>query len=79
MYRLWPRRKGWYTCWEFFFLIKIIVDNTLENIVREQFHLARQANISLTESTMLPDFERDAYVNMLAKALKEEAEQMKFK
>jgi hypothetical protein len=31
------------------------------------------------ESTMIPDFERDAYVNMLIKDLKEEAEQMKFK
>jgi hypothetical protein len=30
------------------------------------------------ESTMLPDFERDAYINMLMKSLKEEAEQMKF-
>jgi len=28
---------------------------------------------------MLPDFERDAYLNMLAKELKEEAEAMKFK
>jgi len=28
---------------------------------------------------MLPDFERDAYINMLAKELKEEAEAMKYK
>jgi hypothetical protein len=41
--------------------------------------LARKAGISLSESTMLPEFERDAYVNMLAKELREEAEQMKYK
>jgi hypothetical protein len=41
--------------------------------------LARKAGISIMESTMIPDFERDAYVNMLIKDLKEEAEQMKFR
>jgi hypothetical protein len=47
--------------------------------LREQYHLARKAGIGFHESTMMPDFERDACVNMLIKDLKEEAEQLKFK
>ena len=76
---LWTERGGRYTSREFFFLIRTIADTTLQDVVREQYHLARKANISLTESSMLPEFEREAYTNMLIKDLKDEAEQMKFK
>jgi hypothetical protein len=42
--------------------------------VEEQYYLSRKAGISITESSYLPDFEREAYVNMLKRDLKEEAE-----
>ena len=41
--------------------------DTLATITYEQFQLARRANISLTESTDLPCFEFEAYLNMLLK------------
>lgn len=44
----------------------------MENIVQEQFYLARKANIGLLESSLLPDFERIAMVNLLLKDVEEE-------
>lgn len=52
----------------------LISNNSMESLAYEQFQLARKANISLIESTMLPEFEREAYVNMLLKDLKQEVE-----
>lgn len=49
----------------------------MNNIVREQYHLAKKAGISISESSHMPDFEREAYVNMLIKELKEEHESLK--
>jgi len=46
----------------------------METLTYEQFQLARKANISIMESTMLPEFEREAYVNMLLKDLKQEVD-----
>lgn len=60
-----------------FFLIKLFADTTLQDLVKEQYHLAKKANISLLESSLIPDFEREAYTNMLVKELREEAENMK--
>ncbi len=48
--------------------------DTLESISQEQFQLARKANISLIESTLLPAFEREAFVNMLLRDLKAEVD-----
>jgi hypothetical protein len=45
---------------------------SLENIVSEQFQLAKRSNISITESTMMSEFEREAYVNLLIKEIKRE-------
>ena len=39
--------------------------------------LSRHANISLTESLMLPDFEREAYINLLLEDMEKEAEAFK--
>ena len=52
----------------------LLGSDSMESITEEQFQLARKANISLVESTLLPDFEREAYVNMLLKDMKREAE-----
>ena len=47
---------------------------TYESVIEEQFFLARKANISLLESSMMPEFEREAFVNLLIKDLRKEAE-----
>jgi hypothetical protein len=52
------------------------IDTSLENITEEQFQLARKAGISITESTLLPDFEREAYINLLIKDLKREVDSL---
>jgi len=54
----------------------LLIDTSLANITEEQFQLARKAGISILESTMLPEFEREAYVNMLIKDLKSEVESL---
>jgi hypothetical protein len=45
--------------------------------VEEQFQLSRKAGINISESNSLADFEREAYLNLLIKDLKNEAEAMK--
>jgi len=41
-------------------------------LVEEQYYLSKYAGISLTESAMLSDFEREAFLNLVIKQLKEE-------
>lgn len=48
--------------------------STLENIVEEQYYLAKRAGISILESSLLPDFEREAYINLVLRDLKKEQE-----
>jgi hypothetical protein len=47
----------------------------LHEIVKQQYYLAK-SGISLTESSALPDFEREAHMNMFIKEQKAEAEIM---
>jgi hypothetical protein len=47
---------------------------SLENIVSEQFQLSKRSNISITESTAMSEFEREAYVNLLIKDIRREQE-----
>jgi len=47
---------------------------SLVDIIKEQYYLAKKVNISILESNLLSNFEREAYINMLSKELKEEAE-----
>jgi len=56
----------------------LFYDTTLQNIIEEQYYLARKAGISLTESSQLPDFEREAYINLLKRDIKNEAKQLKY-
>jgi hypothetical protein len=41
--------------------------------------LASRANISIAESNALPDFEREAFINLLIKDLKQKEENEKLK
>jgi hypothetical protein len=60
--------------------MRIICDGvSLDSIIREQYHLARKANISILESNLMPEYEREAYVNLLLKDLKDEVNAMKSK
>ena len=72
-------RPTYQSLWTIFFLIKLFNEVSLDAIVQEQYYLARKAGISLMESSMIPDFEREAYVNMLLKDLKDEMELEKAK
>ena len=47
-------------------------DCNLDSIIKEQFFLARRANINFAESQEMADFERVVLVGMLSKELKEE-------
>jgi hypothetical protein len=49
-------------------------DCNLDSLIREQYMLARKANITFAESQELVDFERVTLVGMLSKDLKEEAD-----
>jgi len=74
---MWSRRNSKHTNGELFFLIRHLWGQTpIHEIVRQQYYLAK-CGISLLESSMLPDFEREAYINMYIKEKKEEAELFK--
>lgn len=49
-------------------------DCSLDSVIKEQYFLARRANISFQDSNQMPDFERKLVVGMLIKDLKEEAD-----
>ena len=49
-------------------------DCNLDSIIKEQYFLARKANIAFSDSQQMADFERIMTVGMLSKDLKEEAD-----
>jgi len=49
----------------------------LHTITEEQYYLASRANISIEESNLLPDFEREAFLNLVIKDMKQKADAMK--
>jgi len=53
----------------------LFVGTPLHELLREIYILARHVNISLTESHLLSDFEREVYINMLAEEIERENEQ----
>jgi len=50
----------------------LVSSTSIENIIREQYLLSSRANISLTESNELPDFEREAYLSLILKDVENE-------
>lgn len=54
-------------------------DCSLDNIIEEQYILARRCSIGYTDSNEMPDFERKMIFGKLARDLKEEAEELKKK
>ena len=59
--------------------MKLIIDNTLVNIIKEQYHLSKHANINISETNNMPDWEREAYISLLIKDMKDEEEMAKYK
>lgn len=45
----------------------------IKQIIEEQYLLARKCNIGIEESSLMADFERQIFVNMIIKELEEEA------
>lgn len=50
----------------------LLEGQTLVNIVNEQYYLSKHANITISDSELLPDFEREAYLDMILSDLKKE-------
>jgi hypothetical protein len=48
----------------------VTCDVTADSIVRDQYYLASKGGISLLESSLLPEFERIAFVNLIAAEIK---------
>ena len=48
----------------------------MELIVTQQYKLAKLAGISIEESLQMADFEREAYLNLLVRDIKRDAEEI---
>jgi len=46
-------------------------------ITEDQYILASRANISISESNQMADFEREAMINLVIKDIRQKAEQQK--
>ena len=53
--------------------------NTLQSITEEQYYLANRASISIAESNELADFEREAFLNLIIRDVKNQIENEKSK
>lgn len=49
---------------------------SLKEIIEQQYALAKKCNISILDSNMMPDFERQINVNLLMRDLQEEREEL---
>jgi hypothetical protein len=49
---------------------------SLDVVITEQFYLSKRAGISISESNEIPEFEREAYINLLIKDIRKETEQV---
>ena len=54
-------------------------DCTLESVLRQQYKLSSQANINISESDDLVDFEREIYISLLIEEIKNKNEAMEKK
>ena len=52
---------------------------TLHSITEDQYYLASKAGISISESNMLADFEREAFINLILKDLKSQTDTEKLR
>lgn len=52
-------------------------DTSIDNILEEQYILAKKSHISFSDTEYMPDFERQIVFGKLARDLKAEAEEYK--
>jgi len=55
----------------------ITAGSNLQVITEEQYYLASKANISIEESNLLPDFEREALLSLVIRDMKTKTENLK--
>ena len=51
-------------------------DDTIDNIVEEQYALAKHCNINILDSNIIPDFERKMIIGKLLRDVRKEKEEM---
>jgi hypothetical protein len=54
-----------------------LTETNLKNIIEEQYYLAKKVNISVSESTLMADWEREIFCSLLLADIKEENEEIK--
>lgn len=52
---------------------------TIHSITEDQYYLASKMNIPLSESNQMADFEREAFINLIIKDIKQQTELEKIK
>ena len=68
------------TCWKFFLLIYVLCSGmNLQSITEDQFYLASRMHIPVSESNQLADFEREAFINLVIRDIKQQSETEKMK
>lgn len=55
---------------KFFWIIKLW--GSFQDIIEQQYVLAKKCNMPISETNMMADFEREIYINILIKDLEEE-------
>jgi len=55
----------------------VTAGSNLQVITEEQYYLASKANIGIEESNLLPDFEREALLNLVIRDMKTKTENLK--
>jgi hypothetical protein len=60
---------------KFFWIINLW--GSFQNILEQQYVLAKKCNMSIVETNLIPDFEREIYINMLLKDIEEERKHTK--
>lgn len=51
----------------------------IQSITEDQFYLASRAHISVTESNNMADFEREAFMGLVVKDIKQQSENEKLR
>jgi len=55
----------------------VFCETSLLDIIKEQYYLSKHANIPISDSQGIPDFEREAYLSLIIKDLKAKQKQRK--
>lgn len=77
---MWIQRKEGGARRKFFLLIYVLCSGmNIQSITEDQFYLASRAHISVTESNNMADFEREAFMGLVVKDIKQQSENEKLR